>query len=111
MDGSAVFFEAKPYSTVHHMPVQTTFQYVVLEATPDISPHVCLFEAMEPGFHYSSSSKVSQREKLKNMTQSYQMEFKVAVSRKAGWIKEALMYGWKTFGNLTRLTMENLFHE
>lgn len=78
-------FSAKPSLTLRFiMPVETPFQYAVLESIPDVLQHVCLFAAMKPSFPYSSSSKVIQMDILQKLSiQSYRVGFMVAFSRKA----------------------------
>lgn len=71
MDETAFFFEAKPNSTVHRA-IRAPFQHAFLEATRVIGQHSFVFPAMEPSFHYSSSSKASQMDTLKKLSkQSY----------------------------------------
>lgn len=43
-------------------------------------------------------------------TQSYRVEFMVAVTQETGLIEEVLFYSLENFGVLTWLTMQNMFY-
>lgn len=90
---TAVFFEAKAGSTAHHVDLDTILVHCSEINTRRLTEcvSVCHDGTKLPLFVIFNGEQNGRMEKT--LTQSYQVEWMGAVSRKAEWIKQLLIYG------------------